>query len=89
MIEQIIVVVVTTAVGGLIGWLFARKKVEEQLKSLKIDNEIKLSGYYKKQLDVLIEENRKLQESNKTLAKLNRELLEELRKYKQLNGKSN
>ena len=95
MVEQVIIVVVTSLVSGFTAWFFARKKTAEQVKSMKIDNEIKSANYYKgllddlsQRLDNAIEELTASEERHRKLMKVNNQLVAELQKFKQLNGKS-
>lgn len=64
------------------------------LESNKLDNEIKSAKYYQdllddlyKRLDKTIEELDKSEERHRNLMAVNRELVNELQKFKQLNGK--
>lgn len=95
MLENLAVKILPPVFAAFIAWFFALKKNKLDLMSNKLDNEIKSAKFYQgllddlsKRLDDSLTANKELQESNKALANLNRELLEELRKYKQLNGKS-
>jgi len=95
MLEKLVFPVLLVFFTALITWIFSVKKSKLQLKSTSIDNELKTAKYYQdllddlySRLDLALKENAKLRESNKRLVDLNTEILEELRKYKQLNGKS-
>lgn len=44
---------ISVVIAGFGGWFFGRKKQNAELKSAEIDNEIKLSDYYKILLDDL------------------------------------
>jgi uncharacterized protein HemX len=45
--------VVSVAASGFFGWFFGRRKTNAEAASAEIDNDIKLSGYYKELLDDL------------------------------------
>ena len=94
MLEQFIIPVLATFFTALITWFFARKKNNQELKSMELDNEIKSASYYKgllddmsKRLDKAIEELMESEERHRKLMQINRELVSELQKFKQLNGK--
>lgn len=79
---------------AFVTWLFARAKNKRKLKAQDIDNEIKSSQYYKALLDDMsqrlenaIAELMELEERHRHLMAVNTELIRELQKYKQLNGK--
>lgn len=91
-----------TAFGaGFITWLFARNRNSADTKSVQIDNEIKSATYYQNLLDdmskrleesiVAIEKRDvRIKDRDDKIEKLINEigqLTDELRKYKQLNGK--
>ena len=98
-----IVQTVLLVVGGAVGWFYGGKATKKrELKSSDLDNEIKSAEYYKsllddmsKRLDKAINELMDLESRVLELMKTNRELIdknnilvEELQKFKQLNGKS-
>lgn len=86
---------------AFITWFFARKKNKANLRSLKTDNEIKSAKYYQSLLDdmskrlekaikLAADMEAKYQEMirvNTELVAKNEQLIAELRKFKQLNGK--
>ncbi|MBK5213630.1 MAG: hypothetical protein JJE55_08230 [Flavobacteriaceae bacterium] len=95
---QILSIIVT----GAVAWFFGGKATKNrELKSSDLDNEIKSATYYKgllddmaQRLDKAINELMQLETRVLELMKTNRELidknnilLEELQKFKQLNGK--
>ena len=45
--------IITLFFGGFVGWFFKRKRENAEAKSLEIDNEVKLSKYYKELLEDL------------------------------------
>lgn len=101
--QEFILPILTTLATALITWFFARRKSNAEAKSAEIDNEIKASDFYKSLLDDLkdrlesaikaIEErDNKIIERDKKIDMLLIEieqLTDELRKFKQLNGKTN
>lgn len=94
MLEQFVIPILVTFFTALITWIFARRKNQQELKSMELDNEIKSASYYKdllddmsKRLDKAIEELMILEERHRKLMTINRELVDELQKFKQLNGK--
>ena len=100
--QEFILPILTTLATALITWFFARRKSNAEAKSAEIDNEIKASDFYKSLLDDLkdrlesaikaIEErDNKIIERDKKIDMLLVEieqLTDELRKFKQLNGKT-
>jgi rubrerythrin len=95
MLEQIVVPVLLTFFTALITWFFARAKNKRDLRSQDIENEIKSAKYYQgllddmsKRLDKAIEELMASEERHTNLMAVNRNLVVELQKFKQLNGKS-
>ncbi|MDB0610446.1 hypothetical protein PL371_00860 [Tenacibaculum maritimum] len=94
MLEQLVIPVLVTFFTALITWLFAKRKNKQVLKSMELDNEIKSATYYKGLLDDMsarlekaIEELMQLEKRHSNLMKVNMELVQELQKFKQLNGK--
>ncbi len=88
-------VLLATLATGFGGWFFGRKKANADAETSQIENAEKLLNYYKSLVDDLgtrLESAiKKFNEAEKTIhdleTKIN-DLTEELRKYKQLNGKS-
>ncbi|MFW2137097.1 cell wall anchor protein [Chryseobacterium sp. TY4] len=92
-IENIGVLLATLATG-FGGWLFGRKKAEADAEASQIENAEKLLGYYKSLVDDLglrLEYAiKKFNEAEQTIRELEERidaLTDELKKYKQLNGK--
>ncbi len=95
MFDQLVIPALLTFFTALITWLFARKKNSQELQSMKLDNEIKSAKYYQdllddmsKRLDKAISELMLSEERHRKLMEINRELVDQLQKFKQLNGKS-
>lgn len=97
MLENPIVLnAITVFVTAFVTWMFSRQKSKRDLKALDTENEIKASKYYQGLLDDLstrldkaISELMLLEERHSKLMDTNRDLVVQLQKFKQLNGKSN
>lgn len=101
--QEVIFTAVFGAVTSTVTWFAARRKNTSEVQANELDNAVKAVGYYREMLDdmavryktameelkALKELITELEERVKLLADDNRELIEELKKYKQLNGKSN
>jgi hypothetical protein len=92
---QYLGIFITAIISGFIGWIFQRKKQNAELQSIEIDNAQKLLKYYTEMVNNLggelakaIKELNAAKQHNKELEIKIEELIEELKKYKQLNGKS-
>lgn len=99
--QEVLLSILSTVIVSVITWFLAKRKNNAEAKSAEIDTEIKASGYYKGLLDDLgnrletaikaIEErDNKIIERDKKIDLLLFEieqLTDELRKFKQLNGK--
>ena len=94
--QDFILPILTTLATALITWFFARRKNNADAKSAEIDNEIKSADFFRGLLD---EATRRLNEAIDTINKQDLKikslmaeielLTDELKKFKQLNGKSN
>lgn len=89
-------VLLATMATGFGGWFFGRKKAKADAETSQIENAEKLLNYYKSLVDDLgtrLEHAiRKFNEAEKTIRELEERidaLTDELKKYKQLNGKIN
>lgn len=94
LIENIGALLATLATG-FGGWFFGRKKAATDVESSQIENAEKLLGYYKKYADDLGQRLesaiKKFNEAEETIRELENRidaLTDELKKYKQLNGKT-
>lgn len=92
---QYLGVFLTAIISGLLGWFFQRKKQYAELQSIEIENAHALLKYYTEMVNSLggelakaIKELNAAKQHNKELEIKIEELIEELKKYKQLNGKS-
>lgn len=93
--QDFILPILTTLATALITWFFARRKNDADAKSAEIDNEIKSADFFRGLLD---EATRRLNEAIDTINKQDLKikslmveielLTDELKKFKQLNGKS-
>lgn len=102
-IYSIVPEIITGLFTALVAWFFARKKNDADTKSLEIDNEVKSAAFYRSLLDdakarldqaiqAIEDRDAKIKERDKRIDLLldDMEILTtELKKYKQLNGKSN
>ena len=85
---------IATLITGFGGWFFGRKKAQAEVEASQIENAEKLLNYYKNLVDDLgsrLESAiKKFNEAEETIRELENRidaLTEELKKYKQLNGK--
>ena len=83
-----------TIVTALVTWFFARRKTNAEAKMAEIDAEVKAAEFYKsllddamKRLDSAIATINNQEAKIQTLIKEIEHLTDELKKYKQLNGK--
>ena len=94
--QDCILPILTTLATALITWFFARRKNNADAKSAEIDNEVKSADFYRGLLD---DATRRLNEAIDTINNQDLKikslmaeielLTDELKKFKQLNGKSN
>ncbi len=83
-----------TIVTALVNWFFARRKTNAEAKMAEIDAEVKAAEFYKsllddamKRLDSAIATINNQEAKIQTLIQEIEHLTDELKKYKQLNGK--
>ena len=81
--------------SGLVGWFFGRPKQQMELQASELDNVDKAVKIYREMIEDLgtkyanaIDELKKANQRIKDLEASVEELLTELKKYKQLNGKA-
>jgi len=91
MLTDIITPILVAFFTALITWGFAKGKTKQQIRALQIENDEKSAKYYQglvddlaKRLEKAIEEISHLDKERKELMEINRQLIDELRKYKQL-----
>lgn len=93
--KEILIPAITALVGAGITWFFGRPKEKAELQTSELDNVDKAVKIYREMIEDL---GRKYEKAISDLEKANlrikelensvEELLAELKKYKQLNGKS-
>lgn len=93
--QDFILPILTTLATALITWFFARRKNNADAKSAEIDNEVKSADFYRGLLD---DATRRLNEAIDTINNQDLKikslmaeielLTDELKKFKQLNGKA-
>lgn len=95
LLKEPILLLFTTIITGLGGWFFGRKKAKAEVEGSQIENAEKLLEYYRKLADDLGQRLeaaiQKFNNAETTIGELEKkidDLTAELRKYKQLNGKS-
>ncbi len=95
LLREFVLPIITTFVGALVGWLFGRPKEKAELQTSELDNVDKAVKIYREMIEDLGEKYAQaisdLEKANKRIKELEssvEELLVELKKYKQLNGKS-
>ncbi len=95
LLKEILLPIITTFVGALVGWFFGRPKEKAELQTSELDNVDKAVKIYREMIEDLGEQLRKaiseLNEAKTTIKELENTiegLTTELMKYKQLNGKA-
>lgn len=101
--KDIIITALSSGVlTGILTWAAARRKTLAEAQTNELENVNKAVGYYREMLDDMAnrykeairelqdvkEQISNLEDRIKKLADENRALIEELKKYKQLNGKT-
>lgn len=101
--KDIIITALSSGVlTGILTWAAARRKTLAEAQTNELENVNKAVGYYREMLDDMAnrykeairelqdvkEQISNLEDRIKKLADENRALIEELKKYKQLNGKA-
>jgi len=94
LLQEPLTLLITTLVTGFGGWFFGRKKLKAETEASQIENAEKLLNYYKNLVDDLgsrLESAiKKFNDAEETIRELENRidaLTDELKKYKQLNGK--
>lgn len=94
--NELLITLITSFATSMITWFFARRKNNAEARITEIDAEVKAAEFYKSllddamvRLDNAIATINKHEDKIKTLMQEVELLTDELRKYKQLNGKSN
>lgn len=93
--KEFLLPLIGTALTALITWFFARRKTNAEAKMAEIDAEVKAAEFYKsllddamKRLDSAIATINNQDVKIQTLLKEIEHLTDELKKFKQLNGKA-
>lgn len=93
--KTIIQDVIMVGIPALVTWFFARRKNNAETKNAEIENEVKAAEFYRillddamKRLEIAIGTINNQEKQIKSLLTEVEHLTEELKKYKQLNGKS-
>ncbi|MFK7061649.1 hypothetical protein V3Q90_16165 [Flavobacterium oreochromis] len=100
--EQFIFSTLTVFFTALITWFFSKPKTKVEVKSIDIDNEVKSASFYQNLLDdaakrlndaikAIEERDKRIRERDEKIEQLIdeiEELTKQLRRYKQLNGKT-
>lgn len=96
LLNEPLTLLITTLITGFGGWFFGRKKLKAETEASQIENAEKLLDFYKNLADDLGKrlENaiREFNDAKKIITELEEKvenLTNELKKYKQLNGKVN
>lgn len=94
--QEVIIPIVTSFFTALITWMFSKRKTQAEGRAAEIETEVKAAEFYKSLLDdAMARLDRAIATINKQEDRINEliaeveSLTEELRKYKQLNGKQN
>ena len=92
--EQFIFPALSSFVAAIITWFFSRRKSLAEDRSAELDNVAKAVKYYQDMLDDLatrlaqaIQQMKQMEIDQRALMEENRHLIDELQKFKQLNGK--
>lgn len=93
--KEFLLPLIGTGLTALITWFFARRKTNAEAKMAEIDAEVKAAEFYKsllddamKRLDSAIATINNQDVKIQTLLKEIEHLTDELKKFKQLNGKA-
>jgi division protein CdvB (Snf7/Vps24/ESCRT-III family) len=93
-VKEFLLPLIGTALTALITWFFARRKTNAEAKMAEIDAEVKAAEFYKsllddamKRLDSAIATINNQDTKIQNLINQVEHLTDELKKYKQLNGK--
>lgn len=95
LLEPHITTLIAGLITGFVGWFFGRKKAKAEVETNQIENAEKLLNYYKNLVDDLGQRLeaaiKKFNDAEKIIHELEERidaLTDELKKYKQLNGKT-
>lgn len=93
--EQILYPTLTAFLSGLVTWFFSKRKSLAEDRAAELDNAVNAVKYYRELLDDMAsrltaatETIKTMEAQHRELMGINQHLVEELQKFKQLNGKS-
>ncbi|KAF2507121.1 cell wall anchor protein [Flavobacterium zhairuonense] len=93
--EQFLYPTLTAFFAGFITWFFSMRKSLAEDRAAELDNAVSAVKYYRDLLDDITarltaatETIKKMEIQHKELMLINQQLVDELQKFKQLNGKS-
>jgi hypothetical protein len=93
--NQFVYTSVTAFISALIGWFFSKRKSLAQDRAAELDNAVTAVKYYRDLLDDMAtrlsaatETIKKMEIQHRELMLVNQQLVDELQKFKQLNGKN-
>lgn len=92
--EQSVFTILTAFFTGLVTWYFSKRKNLAADRAAELDNAVNAVKYYRELLDDMAsrltaatETIKKMELQHRELMVINQHLVEELQKFKQLNGK--
>jgi hypothetical protein len=92
--EQIVYPALTAFISGLITWFFSRRKTLAEDRAAELDNAVTAVKYYRDLLDDMAtrltaayDTIKSMEIQHRELMLVNQQLVDELQKFKQLNGK--
>ncbi|UWY28809.1 cell wall anchor protein [Flavobacterium sp. TR2] len=93
--EQFAYPTLTAFFGALITWLFSKRKNLAENRAAELDNAVTAVKYYREMLDDMAtrltaayDTIKHMEIQHKELMLINQQLVDELQKFKQLNGKT-
>lgn len=93
--EQFVYPTLTAFFAALITWLFSRRKTLAEDRAAELDNAVSAVKYYRDLLDDMAvrltaatETIKTMEAQHRELMLVNQQLVDELQKFKQLNGKT-
>lgn len=93
--EQFVYPTLTAFFAALITWLFSRRKTLAENRAAELDNAVTAVKYYRELLDDMAtrltaayDTIKHMENQHRELMLINQQLVDELQKFKQLNGKT-